>query len=367
MILLLLNACYAPKSLSTRLSQNFFCRQGPVFIEQVRTYSAGTFSKTGMKLEVNAKDFHFWKAYAESLVVEKNMLLQKLGVNTGFLEAMKLSTSQLMNKKNDASESLQNDGIMFPHSELIAKIVRTADPLYPVTSQDVERILDIYTSLANRPIDGITNVLKGRTNTHKSAIYSAVLKHVQRKNLTLENCRQIYAKLTKSLKGDATSVMRQLMLKKKEIPTDNSASVNQETEQALTISKGKYDITAGEQKLLNSLYRETATIDSKYVARVLGSNKKLKPNTSTNKAVLAAIDTIKEKNPEMAEELNLNYFRKLHWLSKKVMGHNGNLQKINKQSMNKESTSDNNIATKKHKKYANITLTKKKKNVKRSG
>lgn len=365
MILLLLSACYYQKPLSTRLSQNFFCRQASVFFEQKRAYSFGAFSQTRIKLGVYTNDpgNDFWKAYAESLVVEKSALLQKLGVNTGYLNLANVYAPKGMNKGGAEVNTVESVG-------LISRIVEAADPLYPITPQEVEQILNIYKSLPERPPAGITNVLKGHVKTAKSSIYCAVMKYIADNNLTLDGCKQVYAKISKSLKGNALDEMKKFMSETKNtIAINKLESPSEEDEKTLRTPDGKYDITANERKLLNSLYKETAGIDLKYVVRVLRSRAKMIDRGVTNKGISDAIETIKEQNPEIADKLDINYFRKLYWLSIKVTGENGNLDHNRKGSdkrpNDEENVSSKTVADKKHKKHAKIISINKKTSIKR--
>lgn len=96
------------------------------------------------------------------------------------------------------------------NNDLIDRIIRAQNPIYPITRQEVQKILALYADLPNRPISGIARVLNGQMHDCRSAIYAAIQKHVRQRNETLENYRKIYSKMTKSFGGCAVDMIQQL-------------------------------------------------------------------------------------------------------------------------------------------------------------
>jgi hypothetical protein len=85
--------------------------------------------------------------------------------------------------------------------DYISNIVTGANPLYPLSPKEVGLILDVYFDLKTWKREGITNVLTGRTNTIKSNIYNAIVKHALANRSSLNEYRDIYARLGLSMEG----------------------------------------------------------------------------------------------------------------------------------------------------------------------
>lgn len=99
------------------------------------------------------------------------------------------------------------------NNDLIDRIVNEQNPIYPITRQEVQKILELYADLSDRPIPKITKILNGQMNCPTSAIQSEIQKHVRQRNETLENYLKIYSRMTKSFGGCAVDTIQQLASK----------------------------------------------------------------------------------------------------------------------------------------------------------
>jgi acid stress-induced BolA-like protein IbaG/YrbA len=79
--------------------------------------------------------------------------------------------------------------------------VTGANPLYPLSPKEVRLILDVYIDLKTWKREDITNILTGRTNTIKINIYNAIVKHAFANRSSLNEYRDIYARLGMSMEG----------------------------------------------------------------------------------------------------------------------------------------------------------------------
>ena len=264
----------------------------------------------------------FWQSPTNSCDVEPSLKNTFL-LGTQETVSLKNRTGSLSNREDGSLLIDQNT-----NHELINKIIRAADPLYPITEEELQSILDLYTALPHRPIDGISEVLKGRVNTSKSAIYCNVLSHIVSKNSNLNKYRNAYARLSKALNGDAMNVMRQIMLNQassqKLVPVKNDKIMeSKENHDGPTnlvqslVSKGESGVTPEEQKLLDEIYRLLPHIDPRYITRLLVS--KDVRHGPTFKAITEVIQKIRKREEKSGRsrcsEINLAYFQKLHQLS----------------------------------------------------
>lgn len=259
--------------------------------------------------------------------------------------------------------SFRSNGSGTSPQECLSYIAIGSNPLYPVTTEEASKIMLLYSTLKTRPKDSITKVLTGQTDTPKSAIYSDVFKHLGSKS-ELEILRSIYARLCKSLNGQAMQViyalidekskpylsfkgMKELDLIPYEAITDRSSVAPrshpetapvipdrghvematpraQRPNETQTLSSGKYSISTKELDLLTRVYSLLPEYHGNSVTGVLSGstqNKKL----PVWKSVLEVIDKIRDEEREAGnmDPLDLDYFRKLHWASIRVTGKSG--------------------------------------------
>jgi hypothetical protein len=80
-----------------------------------------------------------------------------------------------------------------------------------VNKQDVTDILDLYTALPTRSIEGISRVLNGQIDTPLSSIYSNVCIHLNSKQLTLGAYREIYVRLCNAFGEEPTRLIHQVI------------------------------------------------------------------------------------------------------------------------------------------------------------
>lgn len=144
------------------------------------------------------KDLPAVKQVAGKFIESKNVY--------GVTNDKKKTLTQVENCKQDSDVRPNISGI-------IDRILKVSNPRYPITRQDVQLILAVYTNFPLYPIDRITGVLSGKIISGKnSSVYSDVISYIRRKNSFLSTYRGIYIKLGKSLGGDAMSIMRKIML-----------------------------------------------------------------------------------------------------------------------------------------------------------
>ena len=247
--------------------------------------------------------------------------------------------------------------------EILCRIRDGANPLYPINRDEIERIMGVYTSLPRRPVEGITKVFLGNTNSPKSSIYSEVLDHIRGRGSDLETYREIYAKLSKSLNGSAISVMRNMMLRNskndvrlyqdKEKPVLNrshgnfvppsglmenretlrpESSLSKRMERSCNTvlnpmeTKEVSSVRRYELGLLSEIYRLLPHVNPKYITRVLSGHIK-SPNGPTYKTISNVTSKIQHREREAGrggeEEMDIDYFVKLHWSSIRVTGRCG--------------------------------------------
>lgn len=302
------------------------------------------------------------------------------------LHAMMKENAQMlthMNSKNNESWSMQ---------DYISFIVLGANPLYPLTADEVKLIMDLYAVNSNIPKDAISKVLSGDTDTSKSAVYRAVLSHAQSVE-NIEVYRNIYARIIKSLNEQAMPIIYRMIkndLYKGDAPQstnllstalpsrsnssysnstasldqspnndyranaqfyspDNNVSINKPRsenipEEAIQSRDGKYTITKREQARLNRIYTLLPEFHGKSIAMVLSGETK---NTAVPawRAVHGAIEQISQEAIQEGDytPIDLNYFRKLYWASLRVTGTTGVRGRKGRSRIDQPSTQDSEL------------------------
>ena len=236
--------------------------------------------------------------------------------------------------------------------EILCRIRDGANPLYPINRDEIERIMGVYTSLPRRPVEGITKVFLGNTNSPKSSIYSEVLDHIRGRGSDLETYREIYAKLSKSLNGSAISVMRNMMLRNskndvrlyqdKEKPVLNrshgnfvppsglmenretlrpESSLSKRMERSCNTvlnpmeTKEVSSVRRYELGLLSEIYRLLPHVDPSYITRLLIGKTKA-TSSPTYKAVSNVISKIQHREREAGrggeKNIDIEYFQQVY-------------------------------------------------------
>lgn len=269
-----------------------------------------------------------------------------------------------MNSKNNENWSKQ---------DYVSFIVLGANPLYPLTTNEVKLIMDLYAVNSNIPKDAISKVLSGDTDSSKSAIYRAVLAHAKSME-NLEVYRNIYSRLIKSLNEQAMPIIYRMIkndlhnkgethdnanLMSKVIPArsnniledpmdshdqspnndygtdtpifnqNNHISRNNQRpvnnpEEVIQSRDGKYTITKKEQARLSRIYALLPELDGRSIAWLL-SGRSNRMDSPSGQALNAAIEQISQEAVQEGDytPIDINYFRKLYWASLRVTGSTG--------------------------------------------
>jgi hypothetical protein len=102
-------------------------------------------------------------------------------------------------------------------SDLVNRVMRAG--IHNIDQENVKDILDLYTALPNRSIEGISSVLNGQIDTHKSATYSNVKRYVVlSKGSDLDTYREIYMRLCSAFGKEAVEVISRVV---KEMVSEN--------------------------------------------------------------------------------------------------------------------------------------------------
>lgn len=138
------------------------------------------------------------------LLVENRMMREKLklkGILWPLKEYLADGGSFGASQKTNIPQINDNFANTSNQDSLIAEILRKQNPLYPITSESIKRLISVYTALPNRTIHGISDTLSGQTNTNRSGVYRDVLGHIVEQGSTIDDYRKLYATVCKSLGG----------------------------------------------------------------------------------------------------------------------------------------------------------------------
>lgn len=253
----------------------------------------------------------------------------------------------------------QSDGYIL-RQDYIEMAVFGANPLYPVYPSEVETILDLFSTLNKWKKEGITNVLMGRTNTQKSNVYCAVLKHAKSNQSSIAGYRNRYSRLSKSLDGLVIqhlhkvdnvvgSNTNQLVSNSleddqvnfqaeqdtfSELPQDSNSLSSQSifpfqvhptfsrtVQGNIKQTSGLSSLSSKEKKLSDRLYKLLSKFSKEIIHKALFKAKKNDNNHSVvQKALLGAIDQIKRETKQTKDSppINIKYFKNL--LASRIQG-----------------------------------------------
>ena len=244
--------------------------------------------------------------------------------------------------------------------DYISMAVLGANPLYPVHPNEIELILDLFSALKSWKKEMVTNVLNGRTNSHQSNVYSAVVKHALSKQTTLYDYRNIYSRLSKSLNGVVLNFLHNVdtsidVNTNRSTPNmlENNQTDSEVEEDSLT-SESSYVSALSDQKSLSSdsnsdeiqirsenfnlssskelLERISALLPKLSVKRIIKALYETPKNDKDSvdrEALLRAIDQINREKKRNGDStpINLKYFQKLSIAKPQEASHKNSIVK----------------------------------------
>lgn len=119
----------------------------------------------------------------------------------------KIDTESQMNRNDTLSHQYLSEVPTRLQGELANRIIRLIDSSYQINRQDVIKMLDLYTALAHRPIDGISKILTGQINTVRSGIHANILRYAKSRQTTLDTYRDLYTRLSNALHKEMSAVL----------------------------------------------------------------------------------------------------------------------------------------------------------------
>lgn len=115
----------------------------------------------------------------------------------------------IMDERLSQNNSLRND---FKTTEdFMEHILSAVNPIYPVTREEVQVLIDVYVGMSHRPRNGITRVLTEEVATGKSPIYSEIVQYLSGQNRSLKECCDIYGRLIHSRHKHIMNVFFQMI------------------------------------------------------------------------------------------------------------------------------------------------------------
>lgn len=246
-------------------------------------------------------------------------------------------------------------------SDYINRVIAAAKAPHKLNKEKLTLLLDLYSALPQRSIEGVSRVLSGQTNTYKSMIYNEVNAHVRAKGADLATYRNMYARLNHSKYTDVMQIIYDMMDSKQNTEIDQPQTMREikpstdpsdidvlgvrsrdlltnhdyKPESGLVNKKNAIRSTASsvfssestQQREERRFYRIYGLLPEWHGKSVTG----ILSGATRNKqlpiwgAVKKAIAKIQREALAAGDKtiIDLDYFRKLHWSSVRVRGTGG--------------------------------------------
>jgi hypothetical protein len=177
-----------------------------------------------------------------------------------------------------------------------------------ISKEELNKLLDVYSALPHRSIEGVSRVLMGEINTGKSLIYHEVLNYLHSINEDLTTYRTLYSKLSIAAGKDAQHLLidaANSMMKEQASRNDNGSSKYSDPIDHMTriISAVNpiYPISRKEVNALREVYVALTHRQREGVSRVLSGQ------IDTGKSVIynEVVAFLNAKNANLADYCNM--------------------------------------------------------------
>ncbi|CAO5675853.1 MAG: hypothetical protein HEEMFOPI_01161 [Holosporales bacterium] len=205
------------------------------------------------------------------------------------------------------------------HDALVHKALSMAKPNKEINVKELKSIIDLYTALVRRPKDGITKVLTGVTDTHKSNIYNAVVAYAKSKESDLDAFRKIFTKLSNEFKENIAHIIYRAaedILRESKHINDNISEIKNLQDALDLISKGShplYPIDPEEVRAIFDLYSALSHRPRDGVTKVLN----YLINTSKSSIYNEIVRHVEQRGA------NLETYRYMYARAEKALNENG--------------------------------------------
>lgn len=200
------------------------------------------------------------------------------------------------------------------------RFLKKDDDKSKISTKECMRLNRLFTLLPQYHSNSITRIMLGKTKPNKrSPVWMDILSAIEQINqeaaregdtqtIDLNYFRAIY------------SLARENVGKK-----SKNLYVSNFSDNVLQTKDGLYSITKKEQKMLNRLFTLLPQYHSNSITRILLGNTKSNKRAPVWMDLLSAIEKINQEAAIEGEAItiDLNYFRKLQWLSVRVTGKGG--------------------------------------------